>query len=397
MLGQKYDKHVGFDVKVKTIDGFQGGEQDVIILSTVRTDCNTSPGFISNNQRTNVALTRARHCLWILGNERALVSQENVWKTLVLDAKKRQCFFNADEDKDLVKGIRDAKKELDQLDDLLNADSVIFRNSMWKVLFSDNFLKSFKRLRSEQKKKSIIGLLYKLSSGWTPKRIEVDLHCGSSSHMLKQFKVEGLFIVCSKDIIKESRYTQVWKIWDILPLEDIPKVAKSLDNIFASYTDDFIKRCSEQCLEGKIEAPMTWEKTTDIIKFKNIDNLGNEACYCDERIYVENSKVEESFLLMKFYSLSPVVVSHLLSDRNIDELDFPFEVSDEERAIINFSRSTFILGRSGTGKTTILTMKLCQKENLHHMALEATYGIKSGAFPCLNHDKEHEESSNGND
>jgi len=60
MLGQKYDKHEGFDVKVKTIDGFQGGEQDIIILSTVRTDCSTSLGFISNNQRTNVALTRAR-------------------------------------------------------------------------------------------------------------------------------------------------------------------------------------------------------------------------------------------------------------------------------------------------------------------------------------------------
>ncbi|XP_045829129.1 uncharacterized protein LOC123920847 [Trifolium pratense] len=398
-LGQKYDRYDGFDIKVKTIDGFQGGEQDIIILSTVRANASASLKFISNHQRTNVSLTRARHNLWILGNEKTLVSLDNVWKDLVLDAKKRQCFFDADEDKDLAKSILDTKKELNQLDDLLNADSVIFKNSMWKVLFSDNFFKSFKRLRSEQKKKSIIGLLYKLSSGWRPKRIEVDLHCGSSSQMLKQFKVEGLFIVCSKDIVKESRYTQVLKIWDILPLEDIPKVVKNLDNIFASYTDDFIKRCSEQCLEGKIEAPLTWERTTDIIKFKNIDNLGNEAevSNCDERLYVENSKVEESLLLMKFYSLSPVVVSHLLSHHNIDDLDLPFEVSDEEREIIHFSRSTFILGRSGTGKTTILTMKLFQKENLHHMALEATYGIKSSEFPCLNDDKEHEESSNGND
>ncbi|MCI01587.1 hypothetical protein A2U01_0022614, partial [Trifolium medium] len=59
ILGQKYDKHEGFDVKVNTIDGFQGGEKDIIILSTIRTDCSTSIGFISNNQRTNVALTRA--------------------------------------------------------------------------------------------------------------------------------------------------------------------------------------------------------------------------------------------------------------------------------------------------------------------------------------------------
>jgi len=88
--------------------------------------------------KTNVCINAIafifnRHCLWILGNERTLVSQENVWKDLVLDAKKRQCFFNADEDEDLAKGIWDAKKELDQLDDLLNADSLIFRNSRWKV------------------------------------------------------------------------------------------------------------------------------------------------------------------------------------------------------------------------------------------------------------------------
>ncbi|KAK2383851.1 P-loop containing nucleoside triphosphate hydrolase superfamily protein [Trifolium repens] len=398
ILGQKYDKHKGFDVKVKTIDGFQGGEQDIIILSTVRSDCITSPGFIYNNQRTNVALTRARHCLWILGNERTLVSQENVWKTLVLDAKKRQCFFNADEDKDLAKAIWDARKELDQLDDLLNANSVIFRNSRWKVLFSDNFLKSFKNLPSKQTKKSVISLLLKLSSGWRPKRIKVDLLCGNSSQMLKQYKVEGLFVVCSKDIVKESNFAQVLRIWDVLPPEDIPKVVKRLDSIFGRYTNDFISRCSEQCFEGKMEVPMTWEKSTEIIKIKNLDNNGNEdesACF-DQRIYIENSKVEESFLLMKFYSLSSVVVSQLLSDRNSNELELPFEVSDEEHDIILFSRSTFVLGRSGTGKTTVLTMKLLKKEELHHLALEHTYGIKSDEVSCLNYDNEYKDNSTVN-
>ena len=59
-LGQKCDKHDGFYVNVKTIDGFQGGEQDIVILSTVRTDGSTSLEFVSSPQRTNVALTRAR-------------------------------------------------------------------------------------------------------------------------------------------------------------------------------------------------------------------------------------------------------------------------------------------------------------------------------------------------
>ena len=74
-----------------------------------------------------------RHCLWILGNEKTLCNSESVWKALVLDAKNRQCFFNADEDKDLNKAIIDVKKELEQFDDLLKGDSILFKTARWKV------------------------------------------------------------------------------------------------------------------------------------------------------------------------------------------------------------------------------------------------------------------------
>lgn len=50
----------GFTVSVRSVDGFQGGEEDVIIISTVRCNINGSIGFLSNHQRANVALTRAR-------------------------------------------------------------------------------------------------------------------------------------------------------------------------------------------------------------------------------------------------------------------------------------------------------------------------------------------------
>jgi len=54
----------GFNVNVKSIDGFQGGERDIIILSTVRTNYRSSLQFIYSPQRTNVALTRARYILY---------------------------------------------------------------------------------------------------------------------------------------------------------------------------------------------------------------------------------------------------------------------------------------------------------------------------------------------
>ncbi|CAL0324815.1 unnamed protein product [Lupinus luteus] len=353
-LEQKYKKHNGFNVNVKTIDGFQCEEHDIIILSTVRTNVSSSFEIISCPRRTNDVLSSARQCLWILGNEKILI-------------------------------------ELYQLDDLLNADSVVFRNSQWKVIFSDNFYKSFKKLQPDRRKKWVIGLLLKLSSRWRPKRKKVEVLCGNSSQMLMQFKVEGLYVLCSKDIVKESSYTQVLKIWDILPLEGIPELVKRLDNLFRSYSDDFITHCNEKCFEGNMEVPMSWEKSPIIAKFKNLDNNGNamESSVCDDqRIYVENSMVKESVLSMKFYTLSPVVVSHLLSDCNGNEIDLPFEVTDEEQEIIRFPKSAFVLGRSGTGKTTVLIMKLFEKEKLHHMAVVAAYGVKCAQFPCSNEDEE---------
>lgn len=68
----------GFDserkfIKISSVDSFQGGESDIIILSCVRSSVKGSQqlqslGFLSNLRRLNVALTRAKQALWIVGN-----------------------------------------------------------------------------------------------------------------------------------------------------------------------------------------------------------------------------------------------------------------------------------------------------------------------------------------
>ncbi|XVF85499.1 hypothetical protein PTKIN_Ptkin17bG0122500 [Pterospermum kingtungense] len=373
-LSRKYNKFDGFAVKVKSDDGFQGGEEDIMIISTVRSNTSGAIGFLSNSQRTNFALTRARHSLWILGDGRTLSKSGSVWEELVHDAKARHCFFNADENKELAVAILDVMKEFDQLDDLLNQDSVLFKNARWKVLFSDDFRKSFGKLKSVQTKKLVLNLLLKLSTGWRPKKRNVNLFCESSSMVLKQFKVESLYIVCSVDVVKELRYTQVLKVWDLLPLEDIGTLVKRLDSFFKMYTDDFVGHCNEKYLEGDLEVPKIWTTSYDIVRFKTLShdesNNSSTGNVLDGRCYLENSKVSESLLLMKFYSLSSGVVNHLLSYPAGRELELPFEVTDQELEIILFQRSSFILGRSGTGKTTVLTMKMFKKEQLFQLATE---------------------------
>ncbi|KAK7372270.1 hypothetical protein VNO80_05645 [Phaseolus coccineus] len=107
----------GFSVSVRSVDGFQGGEDDIIIISTVRSNGSGKVGFLSNTQRANVALTRARYCLWIVGNAATLVSSDSIWRKVVLDAKKRDCFHNAEDDKRLSRAIDMAAFELDLLEE----------------------------------------------------------------------------------------------------------------------------------------------------------------------------------------------------------------------------------------------------------------------------------------
>ena len=55
-------------ITVNTVDGFQGQERDVIIISLVRANEEGQIGFLNDLRRMNVAITRARMKLIILGD-----------------------------------------------------------------------------------------------------------------------------------------------------------------------------------------------------------------------------------------------------------------------------------------------------------------------------------------
>eukprot|EP01012_Entosiphon_sulcatum_P003931 TRINITY_DN11425_c0_g1_i1.p1 TRINITY_DN11425_c0_g1~~TRINITY_DN11425_c0_g1_i1.p1 ORF type:complete len:2043 (-),score=303.09 TRINITY_DN11425_c0_g1_i1:8-6136(-) len=83
--------------EVNVVDGFQGREVDALVLSCVRGG--SAPaiaqqiGFVKNPNRTNVALTRARHVLFLVGDAERLSSGDGLWAALVQDAQTRGVFI----------------------------------------------------------------------------------------------------------------------------------------------------------------------------------------------------------------------------------------------------------------------------------------------------------------
>ncbi|KAG2925213.1 hypothetical protein PC115_g8330 [Phytophthora cactorum] len=71
-LGDRYEQ----EVEINTVDGFQGREKDIIILSTVRADPKAGVGFLNDIRRMNVALTRAKFACYVIGKENTLRSSK---------------------------------------------------------------------------------------------------------------------------------------------------------------------------------------------------------------------------------------------------------------------------------------------------------------------------------
>jgi superfamily I DNA and/or RNA helicase len=71
-------------VKIDTVDGFQGKESDVVIFSVTRTK--GSYRFLADDRRVNVALSRARDRIFIVGNQE-YSEKEPLLKTIMEQCK----------------------------------------------------------------------------------------------------------------------------------------------------------------------------------------------------------------------------------------------------------------------------------------------------------------------
>jgi len=68
------------DIRVSSVDGYQGEENEIVLLSLVRSNKYNSIGFLKTNNRVCVALSRARLGFYIAGNLNLLANASKLWK-----------------------------------------------------------------------------------------------------------------------------------------------------------------------------------------------------------------------------------------------------------------------------------------------------------------------------
>ncbi|ACO62027.1 predicted protein, partial [Micromonas commoda] len=66
-------------VEFATVDGVQGREFDVVIFSCAAAHSRRMIGFLSDRRRLNVALTRPKRALFVLGNAATLRRADEIW------------------------------------------------------------------------------------------------------------------------------------------------------------------------------------------------------------------------------------------------------------------------------------------------------------------------------
>lgn len=88
--------HTVSDIMIASIDAFQGREKDFLIMSCVRSNESNKIGFLNDARRMNVALTRARYGLILIGDVNCLSSADELWKEYLDTLKQKNLILKND-------------------------------------------------------------------------------------------------------------------------------------------------------------------------------------------------------------------------------------------------------------------------------------------------------------
>ncbi|KAG0641145.1 hypothetical protein HOY80DRAFT_955829 [Tuber brumale] len=224
----------------------------------------------------------------------------------------------------------------------------------WKIILSQEAMENLREANIQGNLQDVHRKFCQLASGdWGGKKIVHRANWGNSLSyripLFKAFYKTGYFILWQIDTAFDERFEedyQVIKVWAIGKPQNLDKIGVQIHRAQQVYTSARAEACNRDDLDGSREIrhpARVWLEGKESGAMK-IDDAG----YGD---------FDDSVQLAKFYSLTTTVLDNITSTaRNVA---YPVDLSREEASVVNhFLTPAFILGRSGTGKTTCLVYKL---------------------------------------
>lgn len=363
-------------IRASTVDGFQGQECDFIIFSAVRSNSTSKIGFLEDKRRLNVAITRARYGLVIICDT-VTVSSNATWRVLVEHARDTNAFMDSSNTGEtttstlLSKAVKLWEKQECCNRAILEPSSSIFEHCPWKIVFSGDFKTDLAK-SDPTKRQAIVEAMLKLAEGKWPKFMLTDKPVSSLFlQSIFTLAIQGrrsAALLWSVDVLRDTHSAhQYIKLWNIVNtataqlVSAVQRVENGMRQYSAQYRDFCIPPQKRDSNKGAF-LPLKWEAEAlngvqwFLTSAKRDSNSGGDT----EQVGggAEQSDVKEAVHLAKFYPLTSDVARFLSTASNVANIELPFAMSKEEEAIVRHDGSVVVLGRSGTGKTTVILHRM---------------------------------------
>eukprot|EP00741_Cyanophora_paradoxa_P020166 tig00000219_g19466.t1 len=418
-------------VEVKSVDGFQGGEKDVIILSLVRS--NNNVGFLGVSSRLNVAITRARHSLIIVGHGGTL-RQDRSWAALLDHIERRAADFaqssspqparppvlyvKAADHRQLQQRIygEEGAKRLNKLrkaEVVLGEDSSrrLGDDSKWRMNMAAEAYQTFSELE-DRERRALAECALKLAAGKRGRRakrraalVDVDdgagagvdgteppesvaASGGASSSPLEQYPVQVdsvlefrvLWGFAWTHVPGQPKVEQCIKVHCILKV-DQTNAAERMEaarlrlarEVASMYSDAYLAGCRGAALERGPQSAHAKD-----FQWYRSGATGRQEAGEEHRFNVAKSFEMSAEVMRRAVGGALAQVAPLMA------------LAPEEMEVVQQPGSVFVLGRGGTGKTTVLLVRMVANEEARRCAGAAWRQVLVTANPRLCRELESE-------
>jgi hypothetical protein len=379
-------------ISVRTCDGFQGQEVDLVIISATRCNDEGIVGFLRDERRLNVAITRAKRSLWIVGDAHTLQKGEagpegNTWARLIEDAKARHAFVSIDnvvspEVQEWLGNTGVAAKAAalgphqgsggGKL--TLEAVNKVFTDSPWHIDISHECLKNIEEVLMSDKEGSkggarrrkgvqpgkglenLLTVVRRLATGEAFSKA----HRGSP---LLQLKIPGAeeHVVVASVLLDEQRLRQVVKVWKLMNTRGGSQ--KGLDPIKRALRQKAARQpWFNQACAVWWEDPVTRNRHPKVWTSLEVMRGGMEEVTGEAAVPMPTAEAPvegeedaggddegEALRLSREYPLNGVRLYNVLQ-YGPDGVQLKVRLTTQQARAVRELESAIVIGRSGTGE-----------------------------------------------